>query len=76
MGINFHAVLMDETGCEFGADIAAPSRDEAYDRLRENYPESRVVQLEAPEDTARREAAIYARISAEQDDDADYSDWD
>lgn len=67
--INFHAVMIDETGCEFGASVSAETREEAYEILQENYPESRVDQLESPEDTARREAEIYARVSAEYDDD-------
>lgn len=65
--IQFHAVLLDETGCEFGADIEASTHYEAEGLLRERYPESRVVQLESPEDTTAREAALYARISAEID---------
>lgn len=67
--INFHAVMIDETGCEFGASVSAKTRKEAYEILQENYPESRIDQLESPEDTARREAEIYARVSAEYDDD-------
>ena len=66
--INFWAVLDDETGMEFGAGVRAPDRETAYEMLRENYPESRVVQLESPEDTRRREAEIYARVSADYDD--------
>lgn len=67
--IHFHAVMIDETGCEFGASVSAHSRGEAYEKLQDNYPESRVDQLESPEDTARREAEIYARVSAEYDND-------
>jgi hypothetical protein len=70
--INFHAVMVDETGCEFGADVRATTREEAYEMLEENYPESRCVQLESSEDTARREAEIYARVSAEYDGDYGY----
>lgn len=68
MKTNYHAVLTDETGCEFGADFAANSREEAMDHFRECYPESRVVQLESPQDAADRERAMYARICAEYDD--------
>lgn len=68
---NFHAVLLDETGCEFGADVRASSHEDAREKLREDYPESSVVQLESPEDAAARQAAIYARVS---DDDYDYAD--
>lgn len=51
----YHAVLLDETGCEFGATVTADDRESARDQLREDYPESRVVQLESPEDAAARE---------------------
>ena len=59
---HFHAVMIDETGCEFGASVEAASRSAAYERLRLDYPESRVAQLESPEDTARREQAMYDDI--------------
>ena len=48
--IRYHAVMIDETGCEFGADVRAATR----------------------EDTKRREAEIYARVSAEYDGDYGY----
>jgi len=66
--MRYHAVMLDETGCEFGAGVEAASRDEAYDELRDMYPESRIVQLESPEDTAERERRIYAQVW----DDYDY----
>ena len=72
MTIRFHAVMIDETGCEFGADVTAATREEAYQALAENYPESRVDQLESPEDTARREHEIYASVARELDGDDDY----
>ncbi len=61
----FHAVMLDETGAEFGASITASSRSAAYDLLREDYPESRCVQLESPEDTAERERLMYRQIMIE-----------
>lgn len=63
----YHAVMLDETGCEFGHTITATDREAAYDELRYMFPESQCVQLESPEDTAARERAIYARIAAEYD---------
>ena len=65
----YHAVMLDETNCEFGVTLNAASRDEAYEQLHEDYPESCCVQLESPEDTARREQAIYERVSREYDED-------
>jgi len=65
--INYWAVLTDETGCEFGAGVRAKSRDEAWDKISEDYPESRVVQLESPADTAKREQRIYNQVTWELD---------
>lgn len=62
---HYHAVLLDECGEEFGAGVEAPDRATAYDLLKDMYPESRsVVQLESPQDTRDREAAIYAQMDA------------
>lgn len=69
MMTKFHAVMIDETGCEFGACVEAASQDEAYEYLRNDYPESRCVQLESPEDTRLRQARMYAHINAG-------GDWD
>lgn len=69
--IKFHAVMLDETRCEFGADVEANSREEAYRLLEEDYPESTCIQLESPEDTKRRERALMYDIDhgIERDDD-------
>jgi len=67
--MRYHAVMLDETGCEFGAGVEAASRDEAYDELRDMYPESRIVQLESPEDTRRRQERIEREIQMEMDGD-------
>lgn len=73
---HFHAVMLDECGQEFGAGVEAANRDEAYEMLREDYPENRgIVQLESPADTAKREADIYARACAEYGDE-DFDDED
>ena len=71
MTIRYHAVLIDECGQEFGADVLAETKSEAYEKLRENYPESRIDQIEDDNDTARRQAWIYERVSS---DDYDYED--
>lgn len=71
---HYHAVLIDETGCEFGAGCDAETREEAYEQISENYPESRIVQLESPEDTRERQAFIEQRLRAAYDDDRDI--WD
>lgn len=64
----FHAVMIDETGCEFGVSVEAKSRYMAYRKLRENYPESKCDQLESPADTRRREARIDRQAQREYDD--------
>ena len=61
--IQFHAVLLDETRCEFGADIEAETREEAYAELAESYPESCVVQLETLDESLKRENDMYEHIS-------------
>lgn len=66
--IDYHAVMLDETGCEFGRSFRATTREEAWAYLQENYPESRCIQLEDDDDTRRREAAIYARALDEAND--------
>jgi hypothetical protein len=58
--------MLDETGCEFGVGVEANTRSEALEILREDYVESRCVQLESPEDTAERERRMYAEIEREQ----------
>lgn len=69
--MKYHAVMLDETHCEFGVDVDADTRDEAYAQLEEDYPESSVVQLESSSDTADR---MYQRIMAEED--GDFSQWE
>lgn len=63
--MRFHAVMIDETGCEFGVTLDAVDRDAAWDYLDDRYPESRVDQLESDADTLERERAMYARLEAE-----------
>lgn len=55
MTTRFHAVLIDETGCEFGASVEASDHATARAKLREDYPESRIDQLESPAESAERE---------------------
>lgn len=57
---HFHAVFIDETGQgEFGVGIEAKDRMSAILELQEQYPESRLVQLESPQDRADRLARIW-----------------
>ncbi len=72
MATKYHAVMMDETQCEFGVSFHASSRDEAYNYLGESYPESSCVQLEDCEDTRRRQARIDARARRVYDNYLDY----
>lgn len=73
----FHAVMIDETGCEFGVSFEADSRDEAYDYLDEEYPESRVDQLEDEGQSRAREDRYYEYAQRCLDDpyyDIDHAD--
>lgn len=63
----YHAVMTDETGCEFGVTIDAMDKPSALRILEENYPESRCVQLEDDNDTREREEAMYKRLAMEDD---------
>lgn len=63
----YHAVMEDETRCEFGVSVTAHSREAALNKLRQNYPESRCVQLESPTDTRRREERMYREINEDYD---------
>lgn len=71
---HFHAVMVDETGCEFGVSVTAASREAAFDNLRENYPESHVAQLESPEDRDNRKYDDY--IAAMDDGPCEYLECD
>lgn len=64
----FHAVMVEMGGREFGVSVKAASEDSAYSQLEENYPESTVVQLESLEDMARREQETYTQIVDGWDD--------
>jgi hypothetical protein len=72
----YHAVMLDETGCEFGHTFEANSRTEAWDYVQEQFPESRCVQLEDPRDRAERENALYQRMAREIDGSDDYWEGD
>lgn len=65
----YHAVMLDETRCEFGVSVEAGNREQAYEQLHLDYPESQCVQLESPEDTASREAAMQRSIERQYESD-------
>lgn len=69
--MKFHAVMIDETGCEFGVDIETASKQDAIDQLEEDYPESRVDQVESASESREREGRMYAHIEAGGDWDDD-----
>jgi hypothetical protein len=61
----YQAVMSDECGFEFSANVEASSRDEAREFLNEDHPESSVVRIETEEDTRKREKATYDFALAE-----------
>ncbi len=66
----YHAVILDECGQEFGVTVQASNKSAAYEQVREDYPENMgIIQTEDAQDTREREAEIYARVS---NDDYDY----
>jgi hypothetical protein len=70
----YWGVFLDETRCEFGAPIEADTKAEAWKIAAEDYPESKCVQLESPEESAAREAETYRRVSEEMDEEMGYYD--
>lgn len=70
--ILYHAVLLDETGCEFGHTFEETCRAAAWAYVQDQFPESRCIQLEDPRDTAERQNAIYERMAREIDGSDDY----
>ena len=65
--MRLHAVMIDETGCEFGHTFHAANRAEAWDEIQEMFPESHCVQLESDADTTAREERIMREIQMEMD---------
>jgi hypothetical protein len=70
----YWGVFLDETRCEFGAPIEAETKEEAWRIAKEDYPESKCVQLESPQESAEREAETYRRVSEEMDEEMGYYD--
>lgn len=70
----YHAVFIDETGCEFGATIKAISKNKAWIKAYDDYPESKCIQLESKADTRKRERLIYERIRREEE--GDFREWE
>jgi UDP-N-acetyl-D-mannosaminuronic acid transferase (WecB/TagA/CpsF family) len=64
----YNAVMVDECGGEFGATVRARSSNEAYAKLREDYPESRCVQLDSPYMSAQRQRRFYQRVARMNED--------
>jgi len=64
--MKFHAVMLDECGQEFGAEIEAENYEEARELLSEDYPENRgILQIESPSDSSERIARYHAEIERE-----------
>lgn len=42
---DYHAVMIDETGCEFGVTLRARDMTAAREQLEEDYPESRIDEI-------------------------------
>ena len=72
----FHAVMIDETGCEFGATVEAANHSDARAKLREDYPESRIDEIRSDEEQAQRMWEFEKRRQDDRywDDDPDW-DW-
>lgn len=64
----YHAVMLDETRCEFRVSFEAPSRQAAYEYLEEEYPESQVDELTDETQRLAREQARQAYLNKCYDD--------
>lgn len=73
--MKYHAVMKDETGCEFGVSVIARTRGQAYEKLEDDYPESCCVQLESPADTKKRERRIWEQVEREMNGDFTWGDY-
>lgn len=72
----FHAVMIDETGCEFSAEIEACTKADAIDQLEEDYPECRVDVVSSPDEMRERERHIYERANWDYENPGyDYGDY-
>lgn len=58
----YHAVMIDETGCEFGVERVAATKADAINQIEEDYPESRIDQIlsEEEDEQRRRDIQSYA----------------
>lgn len=65
----YHAVMIDETGCEFGVEIECATKSDAIEQLEDDYPESRIDQILSHGESDQREREMYAHIEAG-------GDWD
>lgn len=63
----FTVNLDDETGCPFTIVVDAADRDEAWDRVEEDYPESRITAVRTQEEIEQEEKDRYDRLSDEYD---------
>lgn len=55
----YQAILIDETGCEFGVTIDAYNRAQVWEELAEDYPECRVTQVLSQAEIEERQREIY-----------------
>ena len=74
---DYWAVMLDECGEEFGAGVTAKDYNDAMEKLRDMYPESRgILQIETPQDALERESWMRERLRFELDGDMGYDDFE
>lgn len=71
--VQYHAVMLDETRCEFGVTFEAEDQGKALDYLSENYPESIVDEMKTVTQWDRERHDREVRLYAGDDDGRD---WD
>lgn len=73
--LDYHAVMIDETGCEFGVTFKAKDLYSAIEQLREDYPESGIGEVHTVGTWEDRQRRLEMRLR-EEDEDYDEPEYD
>jgi hypothetical protein len=70
--MRYHAVMLDECGSEFPAEVEARDIYNAQTKLQDLYQESRVLDLCTVEERRAQRQALWAEVERELYDDEGY----
>lgn len=68
----YHVLLACETGEEFSITCDATDVEECETKIRNNYPESCILEISDPAAVTRREQRL---LTEDDDDDDQYIEW-